>query len=222
MSPWPALLTRWSKCRGARCRAARRAAAAKAAKPATLPLSSCNATALRPSASISATTACAASAALVGEDDIAAAAGDAECRVAAEAAAGAGDEADGGHAGLLWSMRGWGRHGAAAVSGASRELRETTAFLPDPPNALPACRFPGRLAHDHPARRRAPPRRPSHRCRPGAWTSPVPGLMTVRAFAPSGLVHAISKPIVCLVVQGAKNVCHGCHVRWTSAPANRC
>ena len=43
----------------------------------------------------------------------------------------------------------------------------------------------------------------------GFGTSPIPGLMTVRAFAPSGLQHAIAKPIVCLVVQGSKNVTMG-------------
>lgn len=43
----------------------------------------------------------------------------------------------------------------------------------------------------------------------GLGRSPIPGLMTVRAFAPSGLQHAVSKPIVCLVVQGAKNVATG-------------
>jgi len=43
----------------------------------------------------------------------------------------------------------------------------------------------------------------------GFGKSPVPGLMTVRAFAPSGLQHAVSKPIVCFVVQGAKNVATG-------------
>ena len=43
----------------------------------------------------------------------------------------------------------------------------------------------------------------------GLGISPIPGLMTVRAYAPSGLQHAISKPMVCLVVQGSKNVTMG-------------
>ncbi|WBS03039.1 AraC family transcriptional regulator [Pseudoduganella sp. SL102] len=43
----------------------------------------------------------------------------------------------------------------------------------------------------------------------GLGISPIPGLMTVRAFAPSGLQHAIARPIVCLVVQGSKNVTMG-------------
>lgn len=43
----------------------------------------------------------------------------------------------------------------------------------------------------------------------GLGISPIPGLMTVRAFAPSGLLHAIARPIVCLVVQGSKNVTMG-------------
>jgi AraC-like DNA-binding protein len=43
----------------------------------------------------------------------------------------------------------------------------------------------------------------------GFGLSAIPGLMTVRAFAPSGLQHAIARPIVCLVVQGSKNVTMG-------------
>lgn len=43
----------------------------------------------------------------------------------------------------------------------------------------------------------------------GLARSPIPGLTTVRAFAPSGLQHAIAKPLVCLVVQGSKNVTTG-------------
>ncbi|QBE63807.1 AraC family transcriptional regulator [Pseudoduganella lutea] len=43
----------------------------------------------------------------------------------------------------------------------------------------------------------------------GFGTCAIPGLLSVRAFAPSGLQHAIAKPIVCLVVQGSKNVTMG-------------
>ncbi|MGH6966388.1 MAG: AraC family transcriptional regulator N-terminal domain-containing protein [Phenylobacterium sp.] len=39
--------------------------------------------------------------------------------------------------------------------------------------------------------------------------TPIPGLMTVRASAPSGLLHDVSRPLVCLVVQGAKQVTMG-------------
>ncbi len=49
----------------------------------------------------------------------------------------------------------------------------------------------------------------SHADASGLARSAIPGLLAVRAFAPSGLQHAISKPIVCLVVQGAKNVTMG-------------
>lgn len=37
----------------------------------------------------------------------------------------------------------------------------------------------------------------------------IPGLMTVRATQPSGLVHAIYKPLICLVLQGSKLVTTG-------------
>ena len=43
----------------------------------------------------------------------------------------------------------------------------------------------------------------------GLAASPIPGLSTVRATAPSGLLHAMSRPLVCLVVQGAKDVTAG-------------
>lgn len=43
----------------------------------------------------------------------------------------------------------------------------------------------------------------------GLAQTPIPGLATVRATLPSGLVHAISRPLVCLVLQGAKQVAMG-------------
>jgi AraC-like DNA-binding protein len=43
----------------------------------------------------------------------------------------------------------------------------------------------------------------------GLAQTPIPGLMAVRATAPSGLVHAISQPLVCLVLQGSKRVTMG-------------
>ncbi|WP_454914720.1 AraC family transcriptional regulator [Xanthobacter sediminis] len=43
----------------------------------------------------------------------------------------------------------------------------------------------------------------------GLARTPIPGLATVRATAPSGLLHAISQPLICLVVQGAKQVAMG-------------
>ncbi|MFA5123366.1 AraC family transcriptional regulator N-terminal domain-containing protein [Zavarzinia sp.] len=43
----------------------------------------------------------------------------------------------------------------------------------------------------------------------GIAATPIRGLGTVRATAPSGLVHAISQPLVCLVLQGAKQVIMG-------------
>jgi AraC-like DNA-binding protein len=43
----------------------------------------------------------------------------------------------------------------------------------------------------------------------GLAQTPISGLALVRATAPSGLLHAISKPLVCLVVQGSKHVTMG-------------
>lgn len=43
----------------------------------------------------------------------------------------------------------------------------------------------------------------------GLAKTPIPALTTVRATAPSGLVHAISRPLVCLVLQGSKHVTMG-------------
>lgn len=46
----------------------------------------------------------------------------------------------------------------------------------------------------------------------GIARAPVPGLTTVRATAPSGLVYDISRPLVALVVQGGKQVTQGTQV----------
>ncbi len=43
----------------------------------------------------------------------------------------------------------------------------------------------------------------------GIARTPIPGLTTVRSFEPTGLVHAITKPLVCLVLQGRKQVTMG-------------
>ena len=43
----------------------------------------------------------------------------------------------------------------------------------------------------------------------GLAQTPIPGLTTVRATTPSGLLHAISQPLVCLVLQGSKLVSMG-------------
>jgi hypothetical protein len=40
----------------------------------------------------------------------------------------------------------------------------------------------------------------------GLGQTPVAGLTTVRATAPSGLLHAVSHPLICLVLQGSKEV----------------
>lgn len=49
----------------------------------------------------------------------------------------------------------------------------------------------------------------AHAGQDGVAPSPVPGLTTVRACAPSGLLHAIPRPLVCLVLQGTKHVIFG-------------
>lgn len=43
----------------------------------------------------------------------------------------------------------------------------------------------------------------------GMAATPIRGLSTVRAVVPSGLVHDMSQPLVCLVVQGSKEVVMG-------------
>ncbi|MDB5928830.1 MAG: AraC family transcriptional regulator [Polaromonas sp.] len=43
----------------------------------------------------------------------------------------------------------------------------------------------------------------------GLAQTPIPGLTTIRQAAPSGLVYAISRPLVCLVLQGSKQVAMG-------------
>lgn len=43
----------------------------------------------------------------------------------------------------------------------------------------------------------------------GLAQTPVPGLTVIRIAEPSGLVHAIFQPLVCLVLQGAKQVSVG-------------
>ena len=43
----------------------------------------------------------------------------------------------------------------------------------------------------------------------GLAQTPIPGLTTIRSTSPSGLVYAISRPLVCLVLQGSKQVAMG-------------
>lgn len=46
----------------------------------------------------------------------------------------------------------------------------------------------------------------------GMAQTPIPGLTTIRSTAPSGLVHAMARPLVCLVLQGRKQVAMGTDV----------
>ena len=45
--------------------------------------------------------------------------------------------------------------------------------------------------------------------RAGLAQTPIAGLTTIRSTVPGGLVHAISHPLVCLVLQGSKQVAMG-------------
>lgn len=51
----------------------------------------------------------------------------------------------------------------------------------------------------------------NHANKTGLAQTPIPGMTVVRATAPSGLVHAISQPLICLVLQGSKHVTMGAH-----------
>ncbi|CAN7506006.1 AraC family transcriptional regulator [Acidovorax sp. LjRoot74] len=51
----------------------------------------------------------------------------------------------------------------------------------------------------------------------GVVQTPIPGLSTVRATEPSGLLHAIAQPLVCLVLQGSKQVAMGAQTYGFSA-----
>lgn len=58
-------------------------------------------------------------------------------------------------------------------------------------------------------RRHAEAHSGAHADASGLAPTPIPGLATVRATAPSGLLHDIQQPLVCLVVQGAKQITMG-------------
>lgn len=49
----------------------------------------------------------------------------------------------------------------------------------------------------------------AHARQPGVLPTPIPGMTLVRATEPSGLLHAISHPLICLVLQGSKQVTMG-------------
>ena len=46
----------------------------------------------------------------------------------------------------------------------------------------------------------------------GLAPTPIPGLMAVRAVAPSDLIHDVQRPLACLVLQGGKRVTAGARV----------
>ena len=48
-------------------------------------------------------------------------------------------------------------------------------------------------------------------------TSPVAGLTTVRALSPSGIDHVIARPLICLILQGSKQVAMGARTLTVSA-----
>lgn len=49
----------------------------------------------------------------------------------------------------------------------------------------------------------------SHADDSGLAQTPIPGLTTIRSSIPSGLVHGIPNPLICLVLQGSKQVTMG-------------
>ncbi len=51
----------------------------------------------------------------------------------------------------------------------------------------------------------------AHADRTGFAQTSIPGLATVRATAPSGILHAIYRPLVCVLLQGRKRVTTGAH-----------
>lgn len=57
----------------------------------------------------------------------------------------------------------------------------------------------------------------AHARQGGVVQTPIPGLSTVRATEPSGLLHAIAQPLVCLVLQGSKRVAMGAQTYGFSA-----
>ena len=48
-----------------------------------------------------------------------------------------------------------------------------------------------------------------HKMTAGVTDTAIPGVSIVRAECPGGLVHAIYKPLVCLILQGGKRVAMG-------------
>jgi len=51
-----------------------------------------------------------------------------------------------------------------------------------------------------------------HEMRTGVTDTAIPGVSIVRSESPSGLVHAVYKPLVCLILQGGKKVMMGSKV----------
>lgn len=49
----------------------------------------------------------------------------------------------------------------------------------------------------------------AHADQAGIARTPIAGLTTIRSTTPGGLVHAISRPLICLVLQGTKQVTMG-------------
>jgi AraC-type transcriptional regulator N-terminus len=55
----------------------------------------------------------------------------------------------------------------------------------------------------------------------GLVATPIEGVTLMRAYAPTGLMHAIYKPVLCLVLRGAKQLTVGNEVRVFSAGLSR-
>ena len=51
----------------------------------------------------------------------------------------------------------------------------------------------------------------------GVAATPIPGLVLMRVFGPTGLTKALYRPVLCLVLQGAKEVTAGVAVHRFAA-----
>ena len=88
-------------------------------------------------------------------------------------------------------------------------LPVSLVFLPDPPNPMRAGALWANVAAMDELLERALRNAETNGDGSGMSATPIPGLATVRAHAPSGLMHDIMRPLVCLVLQGAKQCTMG-------------
>jgi AraC-like DNA-binding protein len=94
---------------------------------------------------------------------------------------------------------------------ARRRLPEAPSSLPDPPAAATACQETVKLSTMETLLEAVQRHTEAHGDAAGVAATAVPGLTTVRATMPSALLHAIARPLFCLVLQGSKHVTIGAH-----------